>query len=268
MGHHGSSPPSLCTAAPQHGLSTPCAVLHDVQLLNSESEYAGNRLANGARCKCALPLQREPVLAAERTGPPVHSFVPVGGLLYVQNARRDGVAAWMLAEATDRYLRWLDDDFKLVTSKHLSRDACAMDQVRVRNSWCKGPRVAMGPTHVRGVPCSWAHLQECLNDAISSTLIGRPLAPKISGQDLAEVRCARLCVLYTRGHQRNEPPPASSSVQSPATRLCRCARTLAAHSRRVMRRRCRATSRRRCSCPSTCGLRLGASRPRSSEAAR
>ncbi len=104
------------------------------QLLGDEFEYHGNVLGNGeapseAPCHTAGQCTTTPN-ATGRVVTPLRSLACAGGQLYVQNARRDGVAAWMLAEITDRYLRWLDDDFKLVTRKGLTDGACSMDQVR------------------------------------------------------------------------------------------------------------------------------------------
>ncbi len=58
-------------------------------------------------------------------------LVHAGGLFYIQNAKPDGVAAWLVAEVTDRVLRWADDKKALVKAKGLAENADAMDQVCV-----------------------------------------------------------------------------------------------------------------------------------------
>eukprot|EP00798_Chlamydomonas_sp_ICE-L_P030110 gene30110-35086_t len=51
-----------------------------------------------------------------------------GGIIYVQNASPTGPAAWLLAEVSDRILRFLDDNFKELL-KHNIRTSCDyMDQ--------------------------------------------------------------------------------------------------------------------------------------------
>lgn len=60
---------------------------------------------------------------------------PNGGLLYVQNARPDGPATWMLSEAVDRLLRWIDDGFNLTRNQHGIFTWCNyMDQDALRDA--------------------------------------------------------------------------------------------------------------------------------------
>ena len=60
-----------------------------------------------------------------------HADVTNGGLFYIQNARPDGPAAWMVAEVSDRLLRWIDDGFNNTTTQMDFHTWCGyMDQVR------------------------------------------------------------------------------------------------------------------------------------------
>ncbi|KAG2435830.1 hypothetical protein HXX76_007025 [Chlamydomonas incerta] len=68
---------------------------------------------------------------------------PNGGVLYIQNAAPAGPAAWMLAEVTDRLLRWIEDGFN--TTRHTNSIL----------TWCNYMD------------------QDGLRDAISSVLLGR-----------------------------------------------------------------------------------------------
>ncbi len=51
-----------------------------------------------------------------------------GGIIYVQNAAPDGPTAYMLAEAIDRPLRWMDDDFRILDQKRMHRWCDVVDQ--------------------------------------------------------------------------------------------------------------------------------------------
>ncbi|KAG2441348.1 hypothetical protein HYH02_009940 [Chlamydomonas schloesseri] len=60
---------------------------------------------------------------------------PNGGVLYIQNAAPDGPAAWLLAEVTDRLLRWIEDGFNTTRHTHDVLTWCNyMDQDGLRDA--------------------------------------------------------------------------------------------------------------------------------------
>jgi hypothetical protein len=67
-----------------------------------------------------------------------------GGIVYVQNAAPAGPAAWLIAEVSDRLLRWVEDDFKLLKSRGMQTWCCYLDQV------CVCVRGAPGAGHSKG----------------------------------------------------------------------------------------------------------------------
>eukprot|EP00195_Chlamydomonas_chlamydogama_P015030 CAMPEP_0202910010 /NCGR_PEP_ID=MMETSP1392-20130828/50857_1 /ASSEMBLY_ACC=CAM_ASM_000868 /TAXON_ID=225041 /ORGANISM="Chlamydomonas chlamydogama, Strain SAG 11-48b" /LENGTH=599 /DNA_ID=CAMNT_0049599963 /DNA_START=380 /DNA_END=2179 /DNA_ORIENTATION=+ len=66
------------------------------------------------------------------------------GIVYIQNAKPDGPAAWLLAEVTDRLLRWMDDGHKTLTAKSLDPSCNMRDE-------------------------------DMLNDVLASSVAGRPI---------------------------------------------------------------------------------------------
>ncbi|KAG2437206.1 hypothetical protein HXX76_005869 [Chlamydomonas incerta] len=65
----------------------------------------------------------------------VNEVRPNGGVLYIQNAAPDGPAAWLLAEVTDRLLRWIEDGFNTTRHTHDVLTWCNyMDQDGLRDA--------------------------------------------------------------------------------------------------------------------------------------
>lgn len=56
------------------------------------------------------------------------STTPNGGLLYIQNAKPDGPAAFVLSEIANRPYHWADDDWQTASSLHLSPKCMYVDQ--------------------------------------------------------------------------------------------------------------------------------------------